>query len=232
MLNQAGARKSMTSPTTPQERLDRPYDLDAQAPALRQAVQDSNRAAYRDAILDAAASVFLHNGLHGARVADIARGAGVSVGTVYNHFPSKEELFRALFARDTERFLQVATAQRDHDSHLDNLRETLLRILSFIQQRGPAFIRYTHRAMLTDAESALVGNNPLQSKLAHHLEGVIRAAVDAGELRADVLPAVLTTGYLSMVAGIVNSWLHDDGVDMQATATQMLHLFLEGAGPR
>ncbi|MBS7544513.1 TetR/AcrR family transcriptional regulator [Ancylobacter oerskovii] len=53
-------------------------------------------ASKRRQILDGAAGVFLACGFDGASMGEIARAAGVSKGTLYTYFPSKEELFRAL----------------------------------------------------------------------------------------------------------------------------------------
>lgn len=49
-----------------------------------------------DEILDAALQVFGAQGFSGARLEDIARAAGVSKGTLYLYFDSKEEMFRAM----------------------------------------------------------------------------------------------------------------------------------------
>ena len=51
-------------------------------------------------ILDGARAVFLRDGFDGASVADVARAAGVSKGTLYAYWPSKEELFVALIRHD------------------------------------------------------------------------------------------------------------------------------------
>jgi AcrR family transcriptional regulator len=47
-------------------------------------------------ILDAARQVFAERGFHRTRMSDIARAAGVSQGTLYHYFESKDELFLAL----------------------------------------------------------------------------------------------------------------------------------------
>lgn len=47
-------------------------------------------------IIEAAFQLFSDQGLEGARLDDIARIAGLSKGTIYLYFPSKEELFRAV----------------------------------------------------------------------------------------------------------------------------------------
>ena len=47
----------------------------------------------------AAIRVFVRKGVAGASMRDIAREAGVSLGAIYNHFPSKEELAWTLFSQ-------------------------------------------------------------------------------------------------------------------------------------
>jgi AcrR family transcriptional regulator len=63
--------------------------------------------AKRRQIMDGARTVFLSAGFDGASMNDIARSAGVSKGTLYAYFTSKEELFEAIirgeFAQSAER---------------------------------------------------------------------------------------------------------------------------------
>lgn len=60
----------------------------------------------RKQILDGARAVFLRDGFDGASMNDITRAAGVSKGTVYAYFRSKESLFETLIRED--RSAQVA----------------------------------------------------------------------------------------------------------------------------
>lgn len=55
--------------------------------------------AKREQILEGAEAVFLEHGYEGASMSQIARKAGVSKGTLYNHFVSKDDLFHALITR-------------------------------------------------------------------------------------------------------------------------------------
>ncbi len=50
-------------------------------------------------IEDAALRVFTRQGFHGTSVRDIARAARVSIGNLYNYYPTKERLFRAVVER-------------------------------------------------------------------------------------------------------------------------------------
>ena len=64
------------------------------------AVNDNLESAKRDQILNGARRCFLAQGFDGASMNDIVKAAGVSKGTVYAYFSSKEKLFEALVFRD------------------------------------------------------------------------------------------------------------------------------------
>ncbi len=53
----------------------------------------------QDAILDAALALFVERGFYGTAVPAIAKRAGVSTGSIYNYFDSKEALVNVLFRR-------------------------------------------------------------------------------------------------------------------------------------
>ena len=59
-------------------------------------------------ILAAARHLFDRKGYGGAAMEDIARRASLAVGTLYNYFPSKDDLLLAIFRRDSERVVALA----------------------------------------------------------------------------------------------------------------------------
>ncbi|MBQ9918299.1 MAG: TetR/AcrR family transcriptional regulator [Microbacterium sp.] len=65
----------------------------------------SQGAASRDGIIDAAATVFARLGYDRARMADIVEASGLSKGSVYFHFDSKEALAVAVLAARHERWV-------------------------------------------------------------------------------------------------------------------------------
>jgi AcrR family transcriptional regulator len=73
--------------------------MDAPSPVL-EARAPGQETAKRGQILDGARRVFLAEGFDGASMNDIARVAGVSKGTLYVYFDSKESLFEALIRED------------------------------------------------------------------------------------------------------------------------------------
>jgi AcrR family transcriptional regulator len=79
----------------------------AKAPALR---ADARR--NRERILAAAREQFAAHGLD-VHMEQVARAAGVGVGTVYRHFPAKEDLLQALADERFARFAEKARAALD-----------------------------------------------------------------------------------------------------------------------
>lgn len=65
----------------------------------------------REAILRAATRVFAESGYFNAKVADVAKVAGVADGTVYLYFKSKEEILRSIFERGVGEVLAEARAR-------------------------------------------------------------------------------------------------------------------------
>ncbi len=59
-------------------------------------MSDADKEERQNAILAAAKSVFAEKGFHATTVADVARAADLSYGTIYWYFGSKEELFHSL----------------------------------------------------------------------------------------------------------------------------------------
>jgi AcrR family transcriptional regulator len=68
----------------------------------------------REKVVAAAAAAFAEGGLE-AQVEDIARRAGVGIGTVYRHFPTKEALVEALAVEHFEDLAAIAEAALEED---------------------------------------------------------------------------------------------------------------------
>ena len=131
-----------------------------------------------EAILAAAREVFLEEGIDGS-IEEIARRAGVGVGTVYRRFPTKEDLVDAIIA---EHFDALALLIRTHVEAEDPwegfcglLRQTLE---LFAANRG-------FKAVI-GARQADRGHLPANVRHLMDATGeVVRRAQEAGELRAD-----------------------------------------------
>lgn len=78
------------------------------APPARRMRADAVRT--RKALLKAAAEVFAEHGAE-ASVAQIAVRAGIGKGTVFRHFPTKEDLFAAIISEEIDGLVAVAAGR-------------------------------------------------------------------------------------------------------------------------
>lgn len=69
-------------------------------------LKEKQRHEREELIIQAAEEVFQEKGYYDASMDEIAARVGISKGTIYAHFPGKEELVVAIFKRNTQTFLQ------------------------------------------------------------------------------------------------------------------------------
>ncbi|MFF3567164.1 TetR/AcrR family transcriptional regulator [Nocardia jiangxiensis] len=82
----------------------------------------------RDRLLQEAAAVFTEQGLSGS-LEEVARRAGVSIGTLYNHFPNRDALIDALVPQrvaELDEFAERAAAEPDSWIALSEFVENML----------------------------------------------------------------------------------------------------------
>ena len=87
-------------------------------------------------ILDAAEFLFQRQGYHGTSMRQLARFAGVTPAAIYNHYPSKEDIFVALLrARLPHRALALAVQQAEGDDAEELLRDGIRRMRGALEDR-------------------------------------------------------------------------------------------------
>jgi AcrR family transcriptional regulator len=161
--------------------------------------------ARREVILSAALRVFTRHGLHGVKMADIAREAGVSYGLAYHYFRSKEDLFvelvRAAYEASHGLFLQAKNAP---GSPVDRLRLMVEGILAGgVGGLGAAYFRIVLQAvsleMVPPAISAL--NDEYLPRYFAILEAIIREGRTSKVLAAEDMKGAVT-GSIALILGL------------------------------
>lgn len=143
----------------------------------RQLRQDAAR--NRQHLLDAARTVFGHDGPE-AGVEEIARLAGVGTGTLYRHFPSKEDLIRALvddLSHGVEASADAGIAKRDGTGLWDFLRQA-----GELQARNQGLL---HRVWVDNARAEQVAT--IRAKIAKlvddaHRHGTLPRAIKQSDI--------------------------------------------------
>ena len=109
-------------------------------------------------LLDAASEVFSSKGYHAAAMDDIADAAGVSKPVLYQHFPSKLDLYLALLDQSCDRLVDVVgEALASTDNNADRVIATVAAFYEFISSTGGEF-RFVF-------ESDLTGDGAVQRRL-------------------------------------------------------------------
>ncbi|MBN1606610.1 MAG: TetR/AcrR family transcriptional regulator [Polyangiaceae bacterium] len=204
-------------------------------PALRAAMQVQAREAYRDAILDAAERVLASGRFGEAKVAEIAEQAGVSVGTLYNYFSSKEHVLASLFERGRSQLFSLLEPEPDAASPIERIRRMFERTFGFIEEHGSAFITYL-RVVSRDApeycQLARVGSSEDRARFLNLIEELLRRGVEDGLVRSDIEPGSLAVGLFSLMNGQVHVWIHRPEAGLTCHISTLLKLFFEGAGAK
>ncbi len=100
--------------------------MSSPTPGLR----ERKKARTRTLIADTASALFAAHGFDEVTVADVAEAAEVSLSTVFNYFPTKEDLFYDREQEVVEHLSRVVTSRRPGESFLDAARRDTLHAIA------------------------------------------------------------------------------------------------------
>ena len=143
----------------------------------------------RSRILEVAAEVFAASGLD-ASYDEIARRAGVGVGTVYRRFPERAELIQALFESRIEEIVAVADEALARDSAWDGLCWFLERVLE--RQVADRGLKEVMVLTVSEDQHQAVGRERIGPRVEElvdraHAEGTLRTDAGASDLGVQLL---------------------------------------------
>src|SRR5271155_259326 len=146
----------------------------------------------RELVLEAAKSVFSAGGPD-ASLEAVARRAGVGIGTLYRHFPTREALFEAVYRREVEQLGALAGKLKDEAAPVDALRRWL---------RSNVELVATKKGMLAALAHAAHGSPELYADSFNRLTKAVGALLDravaADAIRTDISPEDLLRALVGM----------------------------------
>jgi AcrR family transcriptional regulator len=173
----------------------------------------------RARIVEAAADVFAARGADAA-MEEIARAAGVGIGTLYRHFPTREALVEAVFRDGVEQLQALADQLLQSDAPGDALATWLrAQLAQAATCRGLAA-----EAMLAMLDAGDGGPAPCE---AMRQSGA--ALLERAQAAGDVRPGVDIDDLVRMVQAITLAT--EDGADAH-TAERLFTFMLDGVRPR
>lgn len=187
------------------------------AKARRKPRSDSVR--NRERLLEAATAVFRLGGAHTSLEA-VAREAGVGIGTLYRHFPTREALFDAVYRHEVDLLADLARELSTDADPVAALKAWLQANVRLVA---------TKKGMIEGLQLAVVGSSELKAysyeRMVEAIGLLLDRAASAGTIRDDVSPDEL----LRTLLGIFYS---HGPADWQPTALRMVDVFVDGLRKR
>jgi len=156
------------------------------------------------ALLDAAAAVFVASGVE-APVRDIAAKAGVGMGTIYRHFPTRADLIVAVYKHQVEACAEAGPALLETSpSPCAALEQWISLFVDFlVTKHGLAAVMQPGNADFDTLHAYFIDRlMPVCTRL-------LQAAADAGEIRSDIEAYVLMRGVGNLCIGAADDPRYD-----------------------
>jgi AcrR family transcriptional regulator len=183
----------------------------------------------RAQILDAAQSCLARRGYHQTTMDDLVRESGLSKGSLYWHFDSKEEVLLALFDRYTDEFFAAWGEQREapHVSPAD-----LVVLGSELFMERVANLDALTQAWLGFFEHPLARQRlaDLYTKSRTILTTLVEQAVERGELVTDA-PDAVAAGLVGLAEGVFLQAIVDPSFDPSPSLRVSADALLKGLAP-
>ncbi|HYC00698.1 MAG TPA: TetR/AcrR family transcriptional regulator [Candidatus Limnocylindrales bacterium] len=171
-------------------------------------------------VLDAAEEIFADTSFAGASVEDIAQRAEISVGTLYNLFRSKEDLYRAMVSRAQNMFFDRMVER------LDEARGPRDKIVASVSYYFEHFHRYARHFRLYmsatngfqwELRNKLVGEAlERQNQFVRRITDVCQEGLDKGIFKRGVSAELLAAVILGVPHPFLNAWLERENIDLMS----------------
>lgn len=175
----------------------------------------------RERLIEAAKAV-LAGGGPGASLEAVAREADVGIGTLYRHFPTREALFQAVYRREVEQLIELASGLEVQSGALEALRKWIHALVDLVEtKRG---LLGTLSLVPTEGSKAMYAE--VSERLREAVRLLVGRAVATGEIRPDITADdLLSTAYAV-------GYARPAGPEWKAHVLRVVDIFLDGMKAR
>jgi AcrR family transcriptional regulator len=181
--------------------------------AVRKPRADSAR--NRQLLIDAAKAAFADAGLD-VSLEEIARRAGLGIGTLYRNFPSREAMMEAVYRREVEQLAQAVPQLLKSCSAGEALHKWMHLFVDYIA---------TKRLIAPSLGAATGGASALRANSAElitqAMTTLVKRAVESGQVRKDIAPSDLLRAMVGVSYG-------NSGEAWEASARRLIDLLMDG----
>lgn len=184
--------------------------------AVRKPRSDAQR--NRERILEVARQAFSRSGAN-TSLDDIARDAGVGPGTLYRHFPTREQLLEMVYRSEMEKLAAAERRFAEELPPIEALRAWLLLFVDYIAAKQ--LIAPALNAVLEDPKKVFEAS---YARIWEAIRALVKRAIKSGDIRKDLDPIDLLRALIG-VANIATS------PDWQQSARRLVDILIAGARP-
>ena len=172
----------------------------------------------RERILEVAKQEFTRVGAN-ASLEEIAKKAGVGPGTLYRHFPTREELLVAVYRSEMEKLAAAERTLANSLSPVEALRAWLLLFVDAVETKQ--IIAPVLNTLVGDPKKVFEAS---YAQIHEALRALVKRAIKSGDIRKDLDPIDL----LRAIVGVANV---SASPDWQQSARRLVDILIVGARP-
>jgi AcrR family transcriptional regulator len=172
----------------------------------------------RERILEVAKREFTRLGAN-ASLEEIAKKAGVGPGTLYRHFPTREDLLVAVYRSEMEKLAAAERTFADSMPPVEALRAWLLLFVDAVETKQ--IIAPVLNALVGDPKKVFEAS---YAQMHEALRALVKRAIQGGDIREDLDPIDL----LRAIVGVANV---SASPDWQQSARRLVDILIAGARP-
>ena len=185
-------------------------------PTVRKPRSDAQR--NRERILDVARQAFSRSGAN-TSLDDIAKEAGVGPGTLYRHFPAREQLLEAVYRSEMEKLAAAEQKFAQELPPVEALRAWLLLFVDYIAAKQ--LIAPALNALLGDPKRVFEASH---ARIWEAVRALVKRAIQSGDIRRDLDPIDLLRALIG-IASVATS------PEWQQSARRLVDILISGARP-
>ena len=169
----------------------------------------------RERLIEAATEIF-GKGAPQASLEAVARHAGVGIGTLYRHFPTREALFEAVYRREVDQLGELAERLAQEAAPVEALRRWLHANVRLVA---------TKRGMVETLQLVASGSTELKAYSFQRLTEGLALLLARGVAAGDIRPDITAEDLLRTVIGIFYA---DSSTGWQTSALRIVDVFVDG----
>lgn len=183
----------------------------------------------RENIMDYAIASFRKKGFSETSMEEIAEGADVSKGTLYNYFKDKESLLVGYFQKLVSGFeasiMETLKEHVDIETRLLNLMNLISEVTKNDKELALIYLKYRMQEPFDNAPAS-----PQRSGMEKYVLGIIEKAQKEGQLKKDIPALVLTKNFHFLALSfIISSTKENQTPEIDNIKNQLIRMFLYGA---